>query len=51
MPVAASCFASRRDAFFIAVETYNRDPSEARRCRVRPPACSPSCSPPRMSAA
>ena len=24
MPVAASCFASRRDAFFIAVETYNR---------------------------
>src|SRR3954464_8616475 len=24
MPVATSCFASRRDAFFIAVETYNR---------------------------
>ena len=24
MPVAASCFASRRDAFCIAVETYNR---------------------------
>jgi hypothetical protein len=24
MPVAASCFASRREAFFIAVETYNR---------------------------
>ena len=24
MPVATSCFASRRDAFCIAVETYNR---------------------------
>ena len=24
MPVATSCFASRRDAFSIAVETYNR---------------------------
>ena len=24
MPVAASCFASRRDALFMAVETYNR---------------------------
>ena len=30
MSVAASCFASRRDAFFIAVETYNRTHPEAR---------------------
>jgi hypothetical protein len=30
MPVTASCFASRRDAFSIAVETYNRAHPEAR---------------------
>jgi hypothetical protein len=30
MPVATSCFVSRRDAFSIAVETYNRVHPEAR---------------------
>ena len=30
MPVAASCFASRRDAFSIAVETHNQAHPEAR---------------------
>ena len=41
--------ASRREAVFTAVEAYNR--AHPRLPRPRPPGCSPSCSPTRMSAA